>query len=126
MINFFVMKVNRQCRPRNHQPPSGFGNTVTRAHHHPSDFGVKIPPHSQCQKVCFFPILDKKFPNFTKEKCNVFFSFFGSPSVFNIIQIQNILLHIYKFTEEKNITTLSSFSPFYHSTLRQVYLLESI
>ena len=40
------------------------------------DFGAEIRPHSQCQKVCFFPNSRQKIPNFTKKKKNFFF-FFG-------------------------------------------------
>ena len=30
------------------------------------DFGAEIRPHSQCQKVCFFPNSRRKIPNLTK------------------------------------------------------------
>ena len=51
------------------------------------DFGAEIRPHSQCQKVwVFIPILGQQF-------------FVCSSSLFHIIEIQNILLHVYNFTE---------------------------
>ena len=55
--------------------------------------GPKFGPISNAIKA-FFPIPEKKsqFDRF-------FLDFFGSPSLFHIIQIQNILLHIYNFTE---------------------------
>ena len=49
------------------------------------DFGAEIRPHSQCQKVCFFPNSRQKNPNFTKKKKKkkffffFFFFFFASP-----------------------------------------------
>ena len=50
------------------------------------DFGAEIRPHSQCQKVCFFPNSRQEIPNFTKKKKkkkkkkkNFFFFFFASP-----------------------------------------------
>ena len=68
------------------------------------DFGAEIRPHSQCQKVCFFPNSRQKIPNFTKKKKKkkkkinfffffFFFFFFGSPSLFHIIQILKIKLN---------------------------------
>ena len=60
-----------------------------------SDLEAEIRPYSQCQKVCFFPqFRTKKFqfaPPPPPPKKNIFFVV----SPFHIIQIQNILLHIY-------------------------------
>ena len=57
------------------------------------DFGAEIRPHSQCQKVCFFPNSRQKIPNLTKKKKIFFFFFFGSPSLFHIIQILTVNLN---------------------------------
>ena len=60
-----------------------------------TDFGAEILPHSQCQKVCFFPNSRQKIPNLKKlKKKKKFFFFFCSLSLFHIIQIQNILYYI--------------------------------
>ena len=40
------------------------------------DFGAEIRPHSQCQKVCFFPNSRQKIPNLKKKKFFFFFFFF--------------------------------------------------
>ena len=81
------------------------------------DFGAEIRPHSQCQKVCFFPNSRQKIPNFTqkkkKKKKNFFFFFFflGSPSLFHIIQILTIKLNClitnnYIIYQEKKISLI--------------------
>ena len=60
------------------------------------DFGAEIRPHSQCQKVWFFPNSRQKIPNLTK----IFYFFWFS-----------IFIPL-------TIKTLASSSPFCHSTLR--------
>ena len=65
------------------------------------------------------------FPNSRQKKSQIdrFFFFVGegggggSTSLFHIIQIQNISLHIYNFTELYNTITLASISPFYVSLI---------
>ena len=39
------------------------------------DFGTEIRPHSQWQKVCFFPNYRQKIPNLKKKKKKIFFWF---------------------------------------------------
>ena len=48
------------------------------------DFGAEIRPHSQCQKVCFFPNSRQKIPNLKKKKKkkNCFFFVFFLFSIF--------------------------------------------
>ena len=46
----------------------------------------------------FGPIPNAKKYVFSQFNKNIFFLLFGSPSLFHIIQIQN-MLHIYNFTE---------------------------
>ena len=66
---------------------------VVRALNHPI-LGPKFGPIPNAKKCCFF------YPNSTKKKSQFFVIFhFGSPSLFHIIQVQNILLHINTFTE---------------------------
>ena len=60
------------------------------------NFGAEIRPHSQCQKVCFFPNSRQKIPNLTKKKIYFFFlHLYNTIFFFSIFIIKNILLHIY-------------------------------
>ena len=57
-------------------------------------------------KSMFFPNSRQKNPNLTE------FFFFGSPSLFHIIQIQNILLHIYNSQNNRIQSHLLLYLPF--------------
>ena len=59
-------------------------------------WGRNFGPIPNAKNYVFFPIPDKKNPNFTKKtkkKKFFFFFFFGSPSLFHIIQILKIKLN---------------------------------
>ena len=65
---------------------------VVRALDHPI-LGPKFGPIPNAKKCFFYPNSTKKIPIFC-------LFFFGSPSLFHIIQVQNIMLHINTFTEQ--------------------------
>ena len=57
------------------------------------DFGAEIRPHSQCQKVCFFPNSRQKIPNLKKKKKKFFFFFLFSIFISNNTNTEHIVLH---------------------------------
>ena len=88
-----------------------------------TDFGAEILPHSQCQKVCFFPNSRQKIPNLKKlkKKKKFFFFFLFSIFISYNTNTEHIVLHyisrkkvsliigINLATGTSNIRTMSNF-----------------